>query len=98
MQKIIDYTIVVSSLPKGFAVDIHSKNPIRDEIVVDTPFGERVKEHIDKGWQPLGRPFVILDQRWAQINQAMVKYAPPAKLVEQMVEAMTPEQPTTEQP
>lgn len=40
-------------------------------------FGNTVDALVKKGWQPFGTPFIILDQRWQQINQAMVKYVKP---------------------
>lgn len=37
-------------------------------------FGEIIDALVKEGWQPLGTPFIILDSRWQQINQTMVKY------------------------
>ena len=75
MQKITDYTIVTSKLPEGFTVKIDDVDIDNHPYGTRTIFAESVKNYIEQGWQPLGRPFVVLDERWAQINQVMVKYA-----------------------
>lgn len=76
MQTVTDYTIVASKMIEGFNVDIEEE---MQDGVLYPKFAKKVKFLIEKGWQPLGRPFTIFDNRyrWAQINQAMVKYTRP---------------------
>ena len=80
-MQIVEYKTISMRITDAFGrVD---KNGIDDEragIHNQIRFDYVINNNIKKNWQPLGQPFVILDKRWQQINQTMVKYAEPSEI------------------
>lgn len=82
-MQIVKYKILHMRITDAFDSYEFQKDPsFMDEIKFDRLINEYIKEE----WQPLGAPFVILDKKWQQINQAMVKYAEPPKFTESILD------------
>lgn len=75
IKRIIDYKVVTRKLPDAFFVDISDKEKhLESDSILYTNWDKIIKEFIEKGWQPVDRSYIILDETWAQINQTMVLY------------------------
>ncbi len=70
MQKITNYLILNMLLTDAFTHEIYENG---DQELLNK-FEVKIQTYIDLEWQPHGEPFIILDNRWQQINQVMVKY------------------------
>lgn len=68
-KEILEYQIATMRITDAF--DIVNRHKEEGQ----TKFEHMVNDYMTGGWQPFGAPFVILDQKWQQINQPMVKYA-----------------------
>ncbi len=71
-MQIVEYTTVFTRITDAFDVVI-SKEDIPNQDAKRN-FDNMVNSYIEAGWQPLGAPWLIHDNRWQQINQTMVKY------------------------
>ena len=65
-MQIVEYKTISMRMTDAFDLSETDKN-----------FDIVINHWIEDGWQPLGAPFLILDKKWQQINQTMVKYAKP---------------------
>ncbi len=68
-MQIVKYKTISMRMTDAF--DLEKQSPL------ETKFDFIINSWIESGWQPFGQPYFILDQKWQQINQTMVKYAEP---------------------
>ncbi len=65
-MQIVKYKTISMRMTDAF--DLEKQSPL------ETKFDFIINSWVESGWQPFGQPYFILDQKWQQINQTMVKY------------------------